>query len=330
MQGKLAKFQALVTPDVQAADSDWFEAQLRSVGADFIVEGDKIMVKCPFHPDILGRENNSNSLILHRHESWFKCFGCSAGGQWPKLARKLGMEETPNSSNGDKSMEAVASMARMLTKMGVHEHVRDRREHFTKPLVSEWRGNWRGFTGAFLRDIGCVKVDDLRMNVGRIGLPLRTYTGALRAYTCRAVDPPNATPKYSPLHADRSTWHEKELPANDLCFGGELVLKHRWKRVVLVEGPIDAMRLWSYGIPAVAILGVSNWSNQKRDSLIALGVTHFLVLMDGDDAGQAAQVDILNTLHGVKSFGVVLPPDKDPGNLSEKQLMSLKKRLESM
>ena len=224
----------------------------------------------------------------------------------------------------------MASMARNITKMGVHEHKRDRQQSFTQPLVSEWRGNWRGFKGQWLREQGCVKVDDLRMNVMRIGLPLRTYAGALRAYTCRAVDPPNAEPKYQPLHADRSAWHEKALPANDLCFLGDMVLRHGWKRVVLVEGPVDALRLWSLGIPALAILGVSNWSNVKRDSLIALGVTHFLVLMDGDKAGQEAQVAILNTLRGSRAIGVTLPPDKDPGNMSEKQALWVKNRLESM
>ena len=330
MHGKLANFQALVTPDVQDKDSEWFEQQLSAVGASFLVEGGKINVQCPWHLERLGREDTGHDFVVDRFEGWGLCWSCGARGPWPKLAKKLGMLEVPTPHGTDKPSAMLASMARSITKMGIHEHKRDKQQNFTQPLVSEWKGNWRGFTGQWLRDQGCVKVDDLRMNVGRIGLPLRTYSGALRAYTCRAVDPPNAEPKYQPLHADRNQWHEKALPANDMCFLGEHVLRDKWKRVVLVEGPIDALRLWSLGIPALAILGVSNWSAVKRDGLIALGITHFLVLMDGDNAGQEAQEKILGTLRGTKAVGLVLPPDKDPGNLSEKQLNWVRNRLESM
>jgi 5S rRNA maturation endonuclease (ribonuclease M5) len=258
------------------------------------------------------------------------CFACGAGGQWGKLAKKINAQEVPTPFGTDASAAAMARVARALTKAGVKEHKRDRAKDFTKPLVSEWRGNWRGFRGQWLRDQGCVRVDDLRSNVLRIGLPIRTMSGALRAYTCRAIEPEDATPKYAPLHADRSGWHDKELPANDLFFNGEKVLRYGWKRVVLVEGPVDAMRLWSLGVPALAILGVSNWGPIKRDALIAAGVTHFLVLMDGDKAGQEAQVQILESLSGCNAMGLVLPPDKDPGKMSDKQIAFLQKELVNM
>lgn len=258
------------------------------------------------------------------------CFPCGEGGQWGKLAKKLGLEKDIEPIKNDRAGEAVAEIARALTKMGVNEHKRTQEKDRTKPLVGEWKGNWRGFRGQWLREIGCIRVDDIRKNVLRIGLPVRLFNGSLRGYTCRAIDPPDCPVKYAPLHADRGSWHDKELPAQDLLFFGDLIALNRWDRIVLVEGPIDAMRLWGlFGIPTCGLLGTGNWNATKRDILLGLGVRKFLTIMDGDRAGQDTQYKILNDL-GSRAYGLTLDPGQDPDTLTPKQLIWVKKKLEAL
>ena len=57
------------------------------------------------------------------------------------------------------------------------------------------------------------------------------------------------------------------------------------KTVVLVEGQRDALRLLSFGIPALCIMGTQNWTVHKARLLEMHGVDTVYIFMDGDDAG---------------------------------------------
>jgi Toprim-like len=60
------------------------------------------------------------------------------------------------------------------------------------------------------------------------------------------------------------------------------------KSIVLVEGPRDALRLCSLGIPCVAILGTHSWSDRKTAILSNVGVERVVSCFDGDLAGKIA------------------------------------------
>jgi DNA primase len=172
----------------------------------------------------------------------------------------------------------------------------------------------------------------LKHNVLRIGLPVRQAEGDLLGYTCRAIDPEDAEPKYTPLAADRLSWREKELPARESLFLVDKVLDEGWDRLVIVEGPYDALKLYEAGIPAVAILGTNNWTDVKVSILIGLGLSAIVVMMDNDKSGWDAQPRIINSLkHSVKTIGLSLPASvKDPGGMSPRQLDWLKNKLDGL
>jgi hypothetical protein len=119
--------------------------------------------------------------------------------------------------------------------------------------------------------------------------------------------------------------------------------------VVLVEGPRDALRLLSYGIPCMAILGTHSWSDKKSGLLEAAGVDRIITCFDGDEAGKIATnlivygktvnkavrpnftpLENLFTVKAVKLWNLPIPKDFaegkfDPGNLPDSYLQKLKK-----
>ncbi len=69
-----------------------------------------------------------------------------------------------------------------------------------------------------------------------------------------------------------------------------------------MEGPFDAIRLWSFGIPALAILGVNTFISKeggvspKVPALMGTGVKHFVIMFDADKAGVDAAPLLYNEL----------------------------------
>lgn len=337
MKSRVADFQRSVAPQVEAKDEAWFLDQLRRKSPNMFQRGRDFMIVCPFHID------HDPSLGVDRFNGYFKCFSCGVGGGWNKLADKLGMEKLKYSGGSwdDEddaplnSIEAASdAIVRSLTKMGIKPHKQEGRGDINRPLVEPWpidRG-WRGLDPGLLHGLGCVRVIDLAHNVERVGLPIRTPEGDLIGYTCRAIDPEDAEPKYTPLSGDRETWREKELPARTSLFLVEKILEEGWDRVVIVEGPFDAMRLWAQGVPALAILGTSNWTKEKRAVLAGLGLRAAIVMMDADRSGQDIQPVILDDLMPImRAKGLTLPPGtKDPGMLTSSQVAWVKRTLDAM
>jgi hypothetical protein len=328
MRSRVADFQERTAPSVQQKDEDWYRKQLEPKCPDMMVRGKDFLIRCPFHAD------NNPSCGVDRLTGVFKCFSCGAGGGWNKLAKQLEMERLGWKGDGKKRDFKAGAMkddlTRALTKAGVVDPSRQKVEK-VRPLVEPWPEyvEWRGLDGSFLSRLGCIKVVDLKHNVMRIGLPVRTTDEEILGYTCRAVDPADAEPKYTPLAADRITWRAKELPANVSLFLVDRAMEEDWDSVVLVEGPFDALKLYAAGIPALAILGTNNWTPQKAAIILGLGLSTVFVMMDNDKSGWEAQSRIVKELgSSIKTVGLRLPDGlKDPGGMSAKQTAWLKAKV---
>jgi DNA primase len=87
------------------------------------------------------------------------------------------------------------------------------------------------------------------------------------------------------------------------------------KELILVEGPWDVIRLWSYGIHnAVAVMGSALTPEQL--SLAVSNALKINVMLDSDGAGQSGANRICEQLKPyVDVYTYSLPKDKDPDNL---------------
>jgi len=92
------------------------------------------------------------------------------------------------------------------------------------------------------------------------------------------------------------------------------------RRVALVEGPIDVVKLYQFGVPAVALMGKSASMGQAT-TLSRAGFRSIDLLLDADDPGIEARADAVAVL-GL-TFDVrlaFLPYGVDPGSATRDQV----------
>ena len=148
---------------------------------------------------------------------------------------------------------------------------------------------------------------------GRVVIPIHNEKGELVAYAGRVID--GSEPKY-------------KLPAG-FHKSHELFNLHRAigdsnaeRRVVIVEGFFDCLKVHQAGFPALALMGCS--LSQVQEDLIVRHFKTACVLLDGDEAGQQAAGGILTRLgRRMWVWAPVLPKGKQPDMLSSEELAGL-------
>jgi len=135
-------------------------------------------------------------------------------------------------------------------------------------------------------------------NGSLVGIKGRSYTGARNKY-------------YSYLPLDQGAF-----------FYGEHMLKDSAEKVVVVEGEIDALKVYMAGFSPLALMG-GHASKEHQRKLEVWG--HDVVLMpDPGNTGSkwARRIgDFLKTRLNV--FDARMPADKDPGDMSEDEIREL-------
>ena len=102
------------------------------------------------------------------------------------------------------------------------------------------------------------------------------------------------------------------------------ILQHNITNVVVVESQINALTLWSYNIPAVALFGTG--TPEQLDTLMKCGITYYLLAFDGDDAGRKGALRFINAFKQRPDIIIdvlILPQGKDVNDLSKEELDTL-------
>jgi len=157
----------------------------------------------------------------------------------------------------------------------------------------------------------------------RILFPIYNIDKQLLGFNGRAIYP-DIQPK---------TRDYEGLQKRKVLLGEHLLKSDKQNYVIITEGPFDYLRLRSYGLPAVALLG-SVLTDEKATTLKKLGKT-VIWCTDNDLAGQKAiygQTDVVTGEHQFEKGGlaklkgyveqmtVVFPEGiNDPDELSEEQ-----------
>lgn len=309
-------------------------AELNRGGVDWRDGGRKnLKLNCPF-PHEKGTDTGHN-LEITKDGRKAHCWVCDWSGSWNKLARDLGLSEfNTESTSTDTYTGRVAEMdlfGKLLEDL--NESVEDESTYILPDDLLPWkRKTWRGLSRSFLKKIPAflwnqrVDLKDERTGkvfntfyVDRILWPYYQY-GRLVGYVGRRLDGGDKMKYY------RAEWSK----AKGAFFPFDYVRQHhkRERTIVLVEGEVDALVLLQAGIPALSILGSTNWSEKKRDLLLSLGFRRVIILMDGDSAGRKAAKEIKKTLHGYFDTSVMkLAEGEDPGAMDEDQLEWLRSRV---
>ncbi len=238
---------------------------------------DSTFVLCPFHG-----EQTPSFRVYHSSTSkspgYGKCYGCGEHGPWDTIAPKLGLK--PYKYAKPTEQEARPVVKPMDTA--------DVQQDFNfKPLpVGKF---WREISTDLLIAIGCKRMR--QYDEPMIFMPV-IVRGEERGYIRARMRKKKDLPSYL---NKAGRWSELNglFPYD---YAVAMMRAKCYNTIVLVEGPRDALRLLSFGIPAVAILGTQSWSKRKAHLIELTGAENALLCFDGDCAGREAEEKVKPTL----------------------------------
>lgn len=237
-----------------------------------------IFVCCPFHdedgPSCGVTVTNDSTVPL----GVYHCFGCSAHGSWNKFARKAGLPEIKEWKFYDAEMKSAQSLiskdaqTSLLGSFSEKSKTSDLQEAIYQKIETRetipWPSNkeWRGYSGKLLNKLGALYINDNKQDELMIALPVivnHKVRGAIRALIVKG---PKDKVSY---FTSKGKW-VKRYGLFPFDYVKNIIRKKDLGYVVLVEGPRDALRLISLGIPALAVLGIENVTKEKIDLLLTL------------------------------------------------------------
>lgn len=251
-----------VTPEINVA---FIEAHLHVESR----QGAEYNVRCPIHD-----EQHASMRINVDKGVWF-CHSCKGRGGMAKLAKLLGVSYKYN--------KAEAGMAILMNKLDLlrrgapvdrdvvlPEETLKRYNIVDTPYWTDPRPHGRGLypetVAAF--DLGYDPMSESAI------IPVRNMWHELLGVTKRSLRK-DAAIKYRDPKGFKKTNH---------LFGSWLVAESESHTVVLTEGPMDCMKVWQAGHPAVAVYG-SYVSERQIGLLRKLGIVSVTFMFDNDKAG---------------------------------------------
>lgn len=264
-----------------------------------------IMTQCPFHGN--GHEQNPSFGICYNRSSpyygLYHCFSCDARGTIIQLVNRI----YGNTNEND------VSLVQQVSDVAYREYrtlrtLPSRKAIDTKPKVPEVKlRSYRDIRSDYLDnrhispliqqlfDCGYDPVEEM------VTFPVKDTTGQVCFVATRTI-------KYKQYRYPAGV----EKPIYGLYELFEIFPDTH--RIVIVESIINALTLWGWGIPAVALLGTG--SQSQIDFLNTLPIRHFILCLDGDDAGRKGTEKLKKKLKG---FVQVIPmfDGKDVNDLDE-------------
>jgi DNA primase len=276
-----------------------FEQILERYGVKIGGRGKQRMALCPFHPD------TTPSCSIHLERNVFHCFGCSAKGSVLDFVARIENVSIREAAAWVEEICGLRCQPIPLTRQEVRRDTVSPRPlrplpfrlkldpahpYLSGRVVSpELAAQWG------LGYCACGTV----MQGGSICIPIHDEHGALVAYAGRRAsnDIPRGVPKYL---------LPRGFEKRRVLFG-----LHRVKgseHLILVEGYWSVFRLYTLGLPAVALMG-RVLSTEQETLLIETGVRMLTLLLDGDRPGREATERLLPRLATDFFVRVVRLPD---------------------
>ena len=260
-----------------------------------------------------GHDSKTPSLSIRRIDGAFLCFGCGVKGKnWNAFASFLKVDTLGEDDIPDPFITLSYQMER--------KYKRALREVKLPWDVQPWEQPYRRISAETWKRVGALRWydDDPSVQAERLLIPVSMYD-EVEGWVARRTDTalPGEKLEKPYRNAPGMSSQETLLPL-------DLVIAMKPETVVLVEGPMDAMRLVNYNIPALAILGTRNYIPDNRVHILNTGATKVILAMDGDEAGDEARYDIapsIREMFDLEHF--VCPEGKDPGNMPKEYLDKL-------
>lgn len=306
---------------------------------------------CPFH------EERTPSFVIQPGSSHYHCFGCQAHGdaisflmnyqqlnfqeavefladrfQVPLEYQSKG-EQAPSKTHYLKALEKLHLFYQKTLqsdegKEALHYlHERglktDFIESFELGLAPKSSGSFfkmiqdNELEEDTLKELGLITEANRMFFFDRITFPIRDAKGSIIGFSARVYHEGASGGKY--INSKESLVFKKSHTLFGLNYCRQRIAKN--KRVLIVEGQIDALQLIHAGLKAtVAPLGTA-LTEFHVEKLLHLGVETAYLAFDSDQAGSQAAVKAGNLLQkkGITVYVVQLPQDSDPDSYLKKE-----------
>ena len=280
---------------------EFFKGQLAKVYCAKKISDESIWIACPFHeeknPSLgvnikYGKFHDGKKIPL----GFFRCFGCKKKGGWNVLAEKLGLQQI----NGHRSLDYTPSIDLKGVKASLFPEetaegdsdTAGNLDDYTLFDLDKWHHKeWRGFKVELLKKLGAKLAYHDESQSFNIWFPVKVNKKRVGWFTALTKPIEGKSSYYN----KKGVWIKKTgLFPFDTAL--KMMLRKGLKTMVLVEGQRDALRLLRAGIPAVAIMGTNNWTDDKIYILENAGIERIILCMDGDKAGKEATKKIKPTV----------------------------------
>ena len=249
------------------------ESILTSLGIDVIEHnGSELVALCPGHQSMVGRPDTHPSWSINEETGIHYCFSCHYKGNVIGLVRDMRGEEEANLLSDDfrRPTGDFAAIEKRLNESQLRRAKREEEQTVTPGLLSRL-----DIPPAAAMDDRHVSEEScdafgIRWKDGHWVLPLYYPDGRLMGWQEKA-------------HVGRSFYNRPRLlPKSKTLFGFPVAEALGHGTVIVVESPLDAVRLHSMGYSAVAVCG-SKVSHSQIDLLIRY--RRVIVALDNDVAG---------------------------------------------
>ena len=298
----------------------------KTLPATYAVEdrGSSVWMCCPVHSEKMPSFKVSlEPPFIGSHY----CFGCRTHGNFSATLKLLGLKGGKNLLLGDVVYDSF-SQDEEDQMLGRSNKLRETgfREHWPQ------QQNWRGVPGKLIAEVGGSLVLNGNGREPLLRLPVMVR-GTERGYIDCKVNPEKGERlKY---------WNSKGSWALDVLYPYDYVKQLNSDKLVIVEGPRDALITLRNGMAALALLGATSWSEKCINLVMALGPSIVILLLDPDHAGELAMKAIYKDLSPHLHVLPIMLPSRmekqadghmkrikliDPADLSSKKLKKVLNR----
>lgn len=288
--------------------------------------GASLFIQCPFKEEHPVDKTPSCGIIIGPHEKYqigtFHCFGCGKSGGWNILAERLSLhkiQEDQLTKDRVANYDLNAAKSELLDDLDSLDILITK--NFGQSIIIDWPEDmkWRGVPGELLVKMGAKQI----LVNGDLDVVFPVWVNEELVGVVKGLRQKQKG-KNSYVNG-KGKWIKKK----GLMFYDQIKkLIKKYNKLVLVEGPRDALRLILNGIPAISILGIENWSVDKLELIMNLvEPENVLLCMDGDKGGRKAIRIIKETF---KKYGkpkiLKLKSKKkiDPANMPVKYVRLIK------
>lgn len=278
---------------------------------DIVKKKEDVICTCPFHKD--GNESKPACFVYDDDgklvKGTFHCFACGEKGTLAKLVGKCYNNDT---KWGEKWLIDNFSSTFVQNREYLEEIVEKKKEYLEESVLETFEYDNEQALDYLINKRHLHKdiIDKFQIgfekSTNSVTFPCRDEHGRLVGVFKRNISTKFFTiPQIDPK------------PVYLLDY----VIKNGYSKVYVVESQINALTLWGWGFPAVALFGTG--SNYQYEVLKKSGIRQYILAFDGDLAGQVGANRFVENNKESLLTKVIIPQGKDVNDLTKEEFLNL-------